>query len=362
MSGGVEFPAGFVRYVLTPSMPFVAGFVDLKLDWAHTTERQTFIAGQDVSVLPSPLIRLLPPLEQQAIQHKFTQERFWLANAVIRQLWEDDYDGPTPSECAEATSAQGAFLSIRATSVCLVETDGVCCSSLPYAPTDSSSLPSSSPASAAPPDAQSSIHLPPPVQPPPESSASAAPTHPVPSQPPPSVLPRLPPSYPASRPPLLTPPSSSPPLAPSQPPELTRCDHVAGRLELAAEHGCYELDDSHSEVASTHADCAQYYMDMGQGKVKLCYWSLGQCKATQPFQCAAEFVDSLALVAMNPHVVASAASSTKDSTPAGAVMKEEAGFSIRYCAGHTGLVQLGAFAEEATLHALDFLRENAASW
>ena len=94
---GVEFPTGFVRYALSPFMTFVSGAIDISIDLAPTA----FFAGDArADTLPSELLVLLPETQQAGFQNQFTMERFWEANAIVRQQWERRYDGPTFEQCA----------------------------------------------------------------------------------------------------------------------------------------------------------------------------------------------------------------------------------------------------------------------
>jgi len=340
MSAGLEFPDGFVRYVITPLMPFAAGFIDLALDWASPSAQTNFFAGDDVSSLPPALVTLLPTPQQRALQHKFTLERFWLTNAIVRWNWENRYDGPSETECENATAAAHAFLSIRASDVCLARTadggqfeptpliagfdaivpsvprapDGECAddpafidangydctgwvgfdclaavSTYAYTPAAMDALLGACPAacdycalSPAPP----TLHLlgAPPASPPP----------PPPTSPP---LPP-PPSLPTS--PL---PPTSPTSPPSPPAPLSDCDQVGLRtnLDTLATDGtdaptCFQLDDSHQAMADAHGDCEQYYSTANGGlSFKLCRWVGSMCKSTQPFTCTSSDVPSRAL-------------------------------------------------------------------
>jgi len=279
---GVTLPEGFVRYVAAPLMPFAAGFVDLAMGWAPDDSRKAFFAGQPIGHLPYEIVTLLPRKQQQALQSQLTMERFWLTNAVVRGQWETRYDGPTPVQCLNATSAEGAYLSIRAASTCLEEgADGHCCQ--PHRPHRPHRPPPSAPMQQLPLPPGARLAVPVPSPPSPQSPSTAA----SPSSWPPPSLPQSRPAPPLE-PPAPPPSPQVPPLSPPPgPPNAFNCGRVATRARLDGA-ACYQLDSSHSIIAAAYLDCEQYYMSVPQhpGAVKLCYWDgAGQCRPSARFAC-----------------------------------------------------------------------------
>ena len=221
-------------------------------------------------------------------------QRFWLANSIVRGQWENAYDGPTQSECANATSAAGAYLSIRARDVCLVETaNNLCCVS-------SASLPSP---------------MPPPAAPPPLAPCADNPRFvdanlyycggwagfdclqavssygytPADMQ---ALLDACPASCdrctsPSAPPPA--PPAPPPPTPPSAPP-FDDCSRLPGRVDLGSLGGgvgCFQLDSSHPAIASAYAGCESYFTTVAgvEGGIKLCQWFDGRCISAATTTC-----------------------------------------------------------------------------
>ena len=248
LSTGFEFSEGIVRYVMAPIMPFAAGFIDLAIDLAPASMQSYFYAGQinkpeTVSSLPPDLMMLLPRPSLRGYKHKFTLERTWLAGAMVRQAWQDDYDGPSVSECDATIFASEWSLSIDKEDVCMkvllvpgstADSDGDTDAPAVGARPATSHAPSSVYARPPPPAASQAMPLP--ASPPASRLRYAPPPNTLQMEP--LLLPPLPALLVSPPPPPPSPPSPPPPPSPSPSPPPRPCEAWCSIHTAPAEVKC----------------------------------------------------------------------------------------------------------------------------
>lgn len=121
------------------------------------------------------------------------------------------------------------------------------------------------------------------------------------------------------------------------------CPEIDGRVDLRTLPGsvwCYQLDDSHPEVAAKHLSC-EYYYSTGPtaAQVRRCTWDSGKnkCRASSPVTCTAQAVASTP--SASPSVPLS---TTLAQNEAGASMEAPTSSASPLGAEHTTMLALSA--------------------